>query len=287
MKDYRGLVIGGLAVAVALAILSYATPTIADDRPTLQPRSAETWRAETILLISESGFPEGRAVPEYRPSNPKQGTPPVLVGDQERLSSLAALYSQYASSDRVRRIALREGPLDADVSAEPVTYTTTQFAYPQVLPLIRISSTASTPDLAIGGASRIAEAFTTYIGEQQGDAKIPVADRVVVDYARRPDEAVLVAGRSKILPAVVFFSLAALLIGGVLVLDNVRRGSRGTEASEADREDASETYVARVLPHDETSPAARLRAEPPVSEKPPPAEDALPTLASRKGRWSQ
>jgi len=223
MREYRRFVAVGLALAVTLAVASYATPGVKGIVPTLKPRGVETWSAEAILAITERGFPQGRAIPTYRPSDPKRGTPAVLVGDQDRLASLAALYAQYASSDRVRRLALRNGPLNAEVSAEPVTYTTTQFAYPQVLPLIRITSTAATPSLAIGGARRVGDAFTDYIRQQQTGASIPKSDRVLVDYARRPAKALLVKGRSKILPVLILFCLSSLVIGSALVRDNLRR----------------------------------------------------------------
>jgi hypothetical protein len=266
VRHYRGFVLLGLALAVILSVASYATPGVKGAVPTLKPRGVETWRAEAILAITERGFPQGRAIPTYRPSDPKRGTPAVLVGDQDRLASLAALYAQYASSDRVRRLALRDGPLNAEVSAEPVTYTTTQFAYPQVLPLIRITSTAATPSLAINGARRVGDAFTAYVRQQQNNAAIPKSDRVLVDYARRPAKAVLFKGRSKILPALMFFCLTSLVIGSALVLDNLRRsGEQRTRAVPEPAPEPIEMEVPSVVA------AARMKEA---------APEAPPRLAS-------
>ena len=207
-----------------MAVLAYGTPRLDDGKPSLSPRGGQTWRSETILFITQEGFPWGRAVPQYRPSN--QGRPAVPIGDQDRLASLAALYAQLAGSDFVRRIATRKGPLRAEISTEPVTYVSAQFSFPQVLPLIKIAATASSPRVARNGAVRVSNAFRAYVRGQQAQARIPNADRVLVSVAERPQDAELIVARSKILPVVVFIAVIALVFGLALVLDNLSRGSR-------------------------------------------------------------
>jgi hypothetical protein len=272
MRGYRTLVGFGLILAVGLALLSYARPSFEDGSPTLEPRGTENWLSEGILLISERGFPEGRAVPAYRPSNPRTGTPAVPVGDQGRLSNLAALYSQYASSDVVRRIALRKGALKAEIRTEPVTYTTAQFAYPQVLPLIRVSATAATPQLAKRAVTRIADAFRLYMTERQDRAGIPKGDRVLIDYAKKPNKATLIAGRSMILPAIVFLSVATLAIGLALVLDNIKRSTL--------RERADVLYGEDVM----TRTSRRGPGVEPVDADQTDAEIDLPRMSARERR---
>jgi hypothetical protein len=272
MRGYRSLVVFGLLLAVVLATLSYATPGFQDGSPTLEPRGSETWLSEGILLISERGFPEGRAVPAYRPSNPRTGTPAVPVGDQGRLSNLAALYSQYASSDVVRRMALRKGALKAEIRTEPVTYTTAQFAYPQVLPLIRVSATAATPQLAKRAVTRIADAFHSYMTQRQDRAGIPKKDRVLIDYAKKPTKATLITGRSMILPVIVFLSVATLAIGLALVLDNIKRSTL--------REQADVLYGEDVM----ARTSRRVPGVEPVEAEQPTSEVDLPRRSTRERR---
>jgi hypothetical protein len=272
LRGYRKLVVVGLILAVVLTTLSYAKPAFEQGSPTLKPRGSETWLADGILLISERGFPEGRAVPSYRPSNPRKGTPAVAVGDQERLAGLAALYSQYASSDVVRRIALRKGRLNAEVTTEPVTYTTAQFAYPQVLPLIRVSATAETPRLAKTAVVRIANAFRSYMTRRQDNAGIPEGDRVLIDYAQKPTKATLISGRSKILPAIVFLSIVTLTVGLALVLDNIKRSTY--------REQAALLYGEEAVP----ASAAPAAAVPAIEADRSNAEADLPRRTPRERR---
>ena len=240
-------------MAAVLAVLAYGTPSFSDSRPSLSPRGGQTWRSETILFITQEGFPWGRAVPQYRPSI--KGTPAVPIGDQDRLAGLAALYAQLAGSDFVRRIATQSGPLRAEISTEPVTYVSTQFSFPQILPLIKITSTASDPSVARRGAVRISKAFRTYVRGQQGQARIPAGDRVLVSVAKRPQDADLLIARSKILPIVVFVAVLALVFGLVLVLDNLARGSRVRRSRPAQAPEqrpgtaASPRVASRSVPH--------------------------------------
>ena len=146
LARHKPLVVVGLAVALLVAVLTYATPSFSGG-PGLKTRVASTWGASTALLLTEVGSPELRAVPAYRPSNPKTGAPATPAGDQTRFSNLAVLYAELAASDEVRRAAERGGraPLPGKITVNPVTFQTGEFSYPQVLPMIRISATAPTP----------------------------------------------------------------------------------------------------------------------------------------------
>jgi hypothetical protein len=249
-RERRNLLAIGFGVAVALAVLAYARPTVADGRPTLEPRGSETWRSEEILFITQPGFPAGRGVPLYRPSNPARGTPAVAVDDQTRLANLAPLYAQLATGDAVRTLVTSKRPLapDVEVAAEPITYTTTQFAYPQVLPLISLNATADSSAKAIGAVKRFSAAFRSYVLRQQNAAGIPDRDRVfvrVLDEAKA-SEAALIAGRSKIAPLLIFFVVSMLVIGIALVLDNLAQAYRLQEIEHdvAAQEDASPSAAA-------------------------------------------
>ena len=62
LKRYKRVVISGTVLAVVLSVLSYGTPGLKGGKPTIIPRGAEVWQGEAEVLISQAGFPYGRAV---------------------------------------------------------------------------------------------------------------------------------------------------------------------------------------------------------------------------------
>ena len=257
VRQNRRLLLVGVLIGLVLAVLAYATPGFEDGRPTIKPRGQEKWQSTTTLFITQNGFPWGRAVTLYRPSVPEAGIPAVPVGDQDRLSTLAALYAQLAGSDVVRQFAQRNGPLKAVIVSEPVTYQAAQFSYPQVLPLVRVTAITNTPKGARAAATRISEAFRGYVQRRQKLAKIPSNDRVIVDVARRPGKAELVSGRSTTLSALVFFAVAFIVSGIALVRDNLRRTARlERENYEARLQSVGEELPARTISPDVSSGAS-------------------------------
>jgi hypothetical protein len=221
---HRGLVVVGLLVAVAVAIFTYARPSW-DGGPKLTTRVASTWGAQTSMFLTESGSPELRAVPSYRPSNPKTGAPATPAGDQQRFSNLAVLYAELAASDEVRRAAEQGGrrPLPGKITVDPVTFQTGEFSYPQVLPMIRISATAPTPAAAAQSVERIRAAFQQYVKVRQGAAGIKPEDRVLVKEVRAQEPPKLIESPSKALPAVMFLALSTLILIAVFGIDNLHR----------------------------------------------------------------
>ena len=93
--------VAGLILAGLLAVFTYGHPGWSG-RPTLTPRAAESWRVQSILFLTQEGFPWGRAVPSFSASNPKTGAPAVATGDSVRFAGLAVLYAELATSDAVK-----------------------------------------------------------------------------------------------------------------------------------------------------------------------------------------
>ena len=224
LRRHRGLVATGLFVAFVVAIFTYARPTW-DGGPKLTTRVASSWGAQTSLLLTESGSPELRAVPSYRPSNPKTGAPATPAGDQQRFANLAVLYAQLAASDEVRRAAEKGGlrPLPGKITVVPVTFQTGEFSYPQVLPMIRISATAPTPVAAAQSVERIRASFQNYVQVRQAAAGIRPEDRVLVREVRAQEPPKLIDSPSKALPVVVFLALGTLVLIAVFGVDNLHR----------------------------------------------------------------
>ena len=138
-----------------------------DGKPTLTPRTPEEWRASSTLFLTQEGFPAGRAVP----SRTDPGD------DQSRFQSLAVLYAELATSDRVKALAEKGGKIDGEILAEPVIYTIGQFATPVVLPMVRISVTADTARAAVKDAGRVSRALQNYVTSGQvGPRYVPKSE---------------------------------------------------------------------------------------------------------------
>ena len=67
VKRYKRVVISGTVLAVVLSVLSYGTPGLKGGKPTIIPRGSEVWQGDAEVLISEEGFPYGRAVTQVIP----------------------------------------------------------------------------------------------------------------------------------------------------------------------------------------------------------------------------
>ena len=201
---HRFLVLGGVALACALAVFSIARVTWEDGRPRLQYRSDEVWESSSTLQLTQPGFPEGS----------------VLL-DVGRLSSLAEVYAVLVTSDEVMQIVRKTGPLG---SARGIALQT---ADKEPSPFIAISSAAATPDQAVSVTRRATDAFLTYVRQRQSAAGIPGGLRVSLRVVDSPKGAFLVAPRKKTVPVVVFLAVLSATVGLAFLLENTRR-RRGT-----------------------------------------------------------
>ena len=67
VKRYKRVVISGTVLGVVLSVLSYGMPGLKGGKPTIIPRGTEVWQGDAEILISEEGFPYGRAVTQVIP----------------------------------------------------------------------------------------------------------------------------------------------------------------------------------------------------------------------------
>ena len=138
--------------------------------------------------------------------------------DPARLTGLAVLYSNFANSDPVRRILLRDGPFKSKIIAAPVPANSSG----DPLPIIEISATGASKHAANVNTARVATALVKFIRQQQKANNIPGDDRVVLQTIQTPRKARLLAGRPKVVPMVVFVGVMGLVIGLALLLENLR-----------------------------------------------------------------
>lgn len=211
---FRFLALGGVLLAIALAVFSYARVSA----------GSEQWQSEARLFITQSGFPWGRTVPES--SDPSGEEPTVQLEDPSRLTSLAMVYSEFANSDAVHERIFRGGldgsRLRGSIQAAVVTDASTGGA----APLIGIAATSSSPQMAMALARRTTEAVRNYVITQQSNAGIPSSERVILQVLSRADSAQMVQGPKKTVPMFVFLAVIVLVVGLIFVLENLRPGLR-------------------------------------------------------------
>lgn len=222
---FRFLVALGLVLAICLSLLSLVRVDFSGS-PSLKYREQEQWMSTGTLLVQPPGFTWGK----------------VAAADLSVVNaygSLALLYAKLATSDSVKRIVLRNGPIKpATVDA---TYVSQAPGDPTgaPLPLIAISATAPTPQKAMSAVSRQTEAFVDYLSDKQVQNQIKPAKRVRVSVLQDAQPAELLKGRSKTLPIVVFLTVMLAVIGLAFMLENLRPRVRAVQPEDDTLHDAA------------------------------------------------
>jgi hypothetical protein len=218
---FKAVLVLGFCVATLLAVMAFGSVSFAGGKPSLAPRGAEVWQAQSTLLISQEGFPYGRAVPKYVGADQKTQTPAVQLGDQSRFSALSNVYSQMANSDEVQARLKGDVPIAGTVKAEAAVDPNGI-----ALPLLNITTQAGTAAEASKLVAGATSSFRDYVTEQQSSANIPQGERIELQVLDSGRNAVLFAPRKKTLPVLVFMAVMAATFTLVLVLENARPHSR-------------------------------------------------------------
>jgi hypothetical protein len=230
LRRFWWLIVPGVLIAFALAFLSLVRVSpdgIAYRKPAL-------WESQTLLLLTQHGFPWGRTV---LPSSDAGSESPYA--DPSRLSGLTDLYSQFANSDEVRQIMRREGaPKTWKILATPIT-PTVQGA---TLPVIALAGRAQSPREAVSAAASGRRAFIEFVARQQQAAEIPRTQRIDIQVLKSPTRPLVVQPRKKTLPIMVFLAVVTAAVGLAFVLDNLRPPVRAV-ASTADPDEAPATIA--------------------------------------------
>ena len=233
---FRWLVFIGTLLAVVLTVLSVAKVTSSG----LEYRQPETWQAESQLLLTQPGFPEGRALFP----NPETQRSKYAYADAARFASLTALYSQFAQSDEVNALVRSEGaPSGSSVSAAPLVPLGSN-AY-TLLPVISLFGSAKGSSDALETTRLGTQAFIDFLERNQREAEIPDSQRVHVEVLSRARKAIVIEPRKKTLPIVVFLTVMTGTVGLVFVLENLRSRVRPV-AEAATGESAAVTDARRT-----------------------------------------
>lgn len=220
---FRLLVVTGTILAVVLATLS----VVRVDSDGLAYRQSELWMANMRLLVTQTGFPEGRLYAETRDEETgDQPVPPgVAVADPGRFNVLAILYAKLATSDPVRRELMRDGPIRGRILAQPLRDEQSG----TLLPLIDLTAIAASQAGAITLAERAAGALNRYLSNQQRANDVPSTDRVILQTIEEPRKAELYQPRSKTIAIVVLLAVMLATCGLAFLLENTRRRERAVE----------------------------------------------------------
>lgn len=243
---FRFLVVAGVLLALALAFLAYVRVEVRNGTVELEYRSSETWESSAILLITQEGFPWGRSVTEEgEPLDPNAVAPAPRFGDSERFESLSALYSALAMGDPVQLLMERAGPIEGEISAQPVLATDlldsrsqTQLRSFDLLPLVRLSAEAEEPDAARALVARHVAAFRSYLEAEQDRNGIAPQKRVLVNVLEGPREPELVDGRSKAYALLIALVTIAAFVLAAFALESLfpRRPLAAAEPIDGRRE---------------------------------------------------
>lgn len=241
---FRLLFVLGVVVATALALLSFVRVETKDGLA-LSYRDEEKWESLSTLFVTSTGFPWG-AVSAQAPVSPDEGggttTQPTI--DAGRLTTLAGLYMQLATSDPVLQLMLKDGPINGALQTFPVFSTNTSDG--SQLPMVTFSAIAASPQTAMQLAQRHIAAFTSFIQREQIRSGIPPSERIRVQVVRQPQPAVLLEPRKKTRPIIVFVAVMSALFGVMIALENMRRRPSPVVPGE-DEGETREVAGARLL----------------------------------------
>jgi hypothetical protein len=246
---FRILVAVGLAVASVLALLSFTKVSFDNGVPRLTYREPEDWVSYSTLFVTERGFPWG-----------KLSTGGASGVDPARLTSLAVIYTQLALSDDVRKIVLRDGPIEGRIEAATVTA-----AKDDALPLVRIAALAPSAEKAQILAARETAALRAYISGQQRANTISAGNRVLLQVVSRPSAGTLYTARGKTRPIVVFLAVLIAFCALAFVLENVRPASATARSDPGEAATPPQRAPSAVEPHS----IAAARRDAPDAERSP------------------
>jgi hypothetical protein len=222
---FKLLLGAGLVLATTIALLSFVRIGLDGGKPTFTPRENETWLTATTLLVTQKGFPWGRAildeVVEAEGGDTAEGQEPVLIprfSDPARYSGLAAIYAELAKGDAVQREVRKGGGpgeyYDTMVVAPPGTNAS--------LPMIYIKGYGPTPEAAASVGQRASRAFIKYLDAQQAASGTAPDKRVEVIITQKATTPELFEKRSFVRPMFIFLLMNMVFLALAFALENLR-----------------------------------------------------------------
>ena len=119
---FRILVLVGALLGVVLATLSVGRVSL-EGGPKITSRG-EQWSSTATILVTQRGYPLGRAVyDEFERVDTGAPEPAVIpkYSDPSRFGTTALLYARLATSDAVRQLMRKSGPINGAILASTQT----------------------------------------------------------------------------------------------------------------------------------------------------------------------
>jgi hypothetical protein len=260
------LAVGVFAAALLAILVGYHVQP--GKGPLLTPRGHEKWMSVSRVLVTQQGFPEGRATlpPTATNTNPAPGagtSEGLQFADPGRFQGLASLYAVLVRSDQVlSRVVPRPSP-------EQVTAVTVDSGVPNsqaTLPVLEILATAGGAVAARKLNSDVVGALRGTLADQQNANGIPAASRVRLDSLEDPGPPQLVSGRSHIASVVVFVLVLMATIFLAKLLERVRGAAATMRRPRI--EDPQAPPATRPEPHADQALNDWRRAERPAGAAP-------------------
>jgi hypothetical protein len=229
----KRLVLGGLLLAAALAVLAYGEPSFSGGKPKLVPRGTEVWQSESQLLIAQDGFPYGET------------TSPSVS-----LATLSPVYANVANGDLVQsEIRQQLGTVGTVKAAEVI-----DAAASTNLPFVTFVASAPTASLATKLAAGAAVIFQAYVQRQQASSKIPRGRRVQLSIVESGTKPKLVEGHKLSIPILVFLAVMLSVITLVFLRENVRKSRIAAQLERAPFDGAPREEPTHEPREDSSSP---------------------------------
>lgn len=214
LKRFSYLLIPGLILAGVLGYSEYRHTS-----------KSKQWVSYGKVFVTQSGFPWGSL-----------GSSQSAQSDQVRLTSLAILYSQLATSDSVQTLVAPEERVRGSFQVAPVL---TQQESGEALPLISIAAIDDSPQSAVALARSEITALLTFIRSQQARNDIPLKQRVILQVVQKPTlkDAKVFSNPSKAVPIVIFLTVLMAVIALSFILENLRPRARAEAVPSASSSD--------------------------------------------------
>jgi hypothetical protein len=205
VKRYKRVALGGTLLALALAVLSYGTPSFSHGKPTLVPRQPPTYQSQVQLLITQAGGAS------YYSTSAKA----VQSAGYGYLAALSPVYAGIASGNTVQD-AVRATKLPGKVTAQEGLDTQTG----DYTPFVTLTATGPTPQDAAALGKVATASLQNYVSGMQASAGVESSARITLQVLANGLPPVVASGSKKTIPILVLIASLGALVALLFALEN-------------------------------------------------------------------
>lgn len=204
IKRYKRVAIGGVFLAVALAVLSYGTPSVSHGKPTLVLRQPPSYESVVQLLITQANG-------AYY-STSAQATQNAGEG---YMAALSPVYTGIASGNAVQD-PVRATKIPGTVTAQEGVDTNTG----DYTPFVTITATGPTPQDAATLAKVATASLQKYVSGMQASVGVAPGSRITLQVVANGLPPVVASGGKKTIPILVLIAALGALVALLFALEN-------------------------------------------------------------------